>query len=328
MDQEQRTERQPIPDQNPPTVVAEPRARADKRVARALLRIRAPLRVRLFNVLLLTLGAIAGALGFNLFLEPGNVAPGGILGLTLVVNQFLPFQIPNGVLLLVLNVPLLYLGYRTLGGASFMFRTLYVVAVMTISIDLSAPLLPAGGVSDDALLNALYGGAVSGAANALIIRAFGNMGGTAILGRVIQRRTGMPIGQIYLMTDGLIVVLLGLAFGWERALYSLIALFVSGLVTDYGIEGPSIVRTVFIITEHPRDVAAALQAGLRTGVTAWAGEGMYQGSQRTVLFCTVNRAEVRELRRIVHETDPAGFLVVGQGQSASGGTIGRSDAPG
>ena len=308
--------------------VAEPRARADRRVARALQRIRAPLQVRLFNGLLLTLGAVAGALGFNLFLEPGNVAPGGILGLTLVVNRVLPVEIPNGLLLLALNVPLLYLGYRTLGGAGFMFRTLYVVAVMTLSIDLSARFLPARGVSDDALLNALYGGAVSGAANALIIRSFGNMGGTAILGRVIQRRTGMPIGQIYLMTDGLIVLLLGLAFGWERALYSLIALFVSGLVTDYGIEGPSIVRTVFIITEHPRDVAAALQAGLRTGVTAWAGEGMYQGGQKTVLFCTVNRAEVRELRRIFHETDPAGFLVVGQGQSASGGTIGMSDAPG
>ena len=308
--------------------VAESPARAERRAARALRRIRAPLKVRLFNGITLTLGAIGGALGFNLFLEPGNVAPGGILGLTLVANQVLPFELPNGLLMLALNVPLLYLGYKTLGGASFMFRTLYVVAVMTVAIDLSAQFLPGTGVSDDPLLNALYGGAVSGAANALIIRAFGNMGGTSILGRVIQRRTGMPIGQVYLMTDGLIVVLLGLAFGWERALYSMIALFVSGAVTDYGIEGPSIVRTVFVITEHPRDVAAALQAGLRTGVTAWPGEGMYQGGQRTVLFCTVNRAEVRELRRIVHETDPLGFLVVGQGQSATGGTIGRSDAPG
>lgn len=301
---------------------------AERRLARALRRIQAPFSVRFVNTVTLSLGAVLAALGFNLFLEPGNVAPGGITGLTLVANQILPFSVPNGMLMLALNVPLLYLGYRSLGGAGFMFRTLYVVALMTVSIDVTAPLLPADGISDDPLLNALYGGAVVGAANALIIRAFGNMGGTAILARVIQRRTGMPIGQVYLMTDGLIVVMLGLVFGWERALYSMVALFVSGMVTDYGIEGPSIIRTVFIITNHPQDVAAALQAGLHTGVTAWSGEGMYKHGKRTVLFCTVNRAEVRELRRIVRETDPEGFLVIGQGQSASGGTIGRSDAPG
>lgn len=292
------------------------------------LRLTGSFRYETVNSVLLTLGALLAALGFNLFLVPGDVAPGGITGLTLVVTSVLPFAVPLGMLMLVLNVPLLYLGYRTLGGARFLLRTIYVVVVMSVAIDVAPVLLPAGGLSDDALLNALYGGALIGAANAMIIRAYGNMGGTAILSRVVQRRTGVPIGQIYLVVDGFIVMLLGMAFGWERALYSLVALFVSGLVTDYGIEGPSIVRTVFIITERPREVAAALQAGLRTGVTAWRGEGMYRGGERTVLFCTVNRAEVRELRRLVREADQEGFLVIGQGQSASGGTIGSSDAPG
>ena len=203
-----------------------------------------------------------------------------------------------------------------------------VVLVTTVAIDVTAPLLPRNGVSDDPLLNALYGGAVLGAAAALIIRAYGNVGGTSILARVMQRRTGMPLGQIYLLTDGLIVLLVGFAFGWERALYSMVALFVYGVVTDYVMEGPSIVRTVFIVTDRPREMAAALQTQLRTGVTAWRGEGMYHRGERSVLFCTVNRSEVRELTRIVRELDHHGFLVVGQGQRAAGGTIGRSDAPG
>ncbi|MDZ7801206.1 MAG: YitT family protein [Trueperaceae bacterium] len=280
------------------------------------------------NAALLTLGAMLAAVGFNLFLVPGDLAPGGVSGLTLVVKQLVALPVPNGVLMMILNVPLLYLGYRTLGGTTFVVRTVYVVVVMTVSIDVTAPMLPAGGITEDGLLNALYGGGLMGAANAMIIRAFGNMGGTGIVARLIQRFNGVPIGQIYLLSDGAIVVLLGAVFGWEHALYSMVAVFVAGMVTDYGIEGPSIVRTVFIVTDHPNEVAEALQVRLRTGVTSWEGKGMYRGGQRTVLFCTVNRAEVRELGRIVREADHHGFMVIGQGQRASGGTIGQSDAPG
>jgi len=130
------------------------------------------------------------------------------------------------------------------------------------------------------------------------------------------------------MTDGLIVLLMGLVFGWQRALYSLVALFVNGLATDYSIEGPSIVRTAFIVTDRPDPVAAAVQSRLRTGVTAWKGEGMYHRRERTVLFCTVNRTEVRELTRVVRDVDRAGFVVIGQGHKALGGTIGKSDTAG
>ena len=284
--------------------------------------------VQITNAVLLTLGGLLGALAFNLFMIPANVAPGGVTGLTLVVANFLPSAVPEGMLLLLLNIPLLYLGYLRLGGATFVFRTVYVVALMGVGIDVLALYLPPLGITDDPLLNALYGGALLGGATALVIRGYGNIGGTAILARVVQRQTGMPIGQIYLFIDGTIVLLLGVAFGWERALYSLLALFVTGMVTDYGVEGPSVVRTVFIITDRPREVSIALQERLRTGVTRWTGEGMYRGGERSVLFCTVNRADERDLMRVVREVDEAGFIVIGQGQTASGGTIGSSDRVG
>jgi len=278
------------------------------------------------NAVLLTAGALVNALAFDLFLAPGHVAPGGLTGLTLVVTRWLPF--PDGLVLFVLNIPLLLLGAWQLGGAKFFARTVYVIAVTVVAIDGFAPFVPDGGASHDPLLNALYGGAVTGIAAGLVIRARGNIGGTGILSRVLQRRTGVPMGQVYLMTDGAIVLLLGAVFGWEQALYSLVALFVNGMATDYAAEGPSLVRTVFIVTDRPSDVAAALQQRLRSGVTAWRGEGMYRGGERTVLFCTVNRAEVREVTQVVRETDHHGFLVVGQGHKALGGTIGKSDSAG
>ncbi|MEJ2665586.1 MAG: YitT family protein [Deinococcales bacterium] len=278
------------------------------------------------NALLLTVGGLVYALAFDLFLAPSHVAPGGLGGLALVVTHYL--ALPNGMVLFVLNIPLLLLGAWQLGGVRFMARTIYTVVVTVIAIDVLAPHVPASGASNDALLDALYGGAVTGIAGGLVIRAHGNIGGTGILSRVLQRRTGIPMGQVYMLTDGIIVATMGAVFGWERALYSLVALFINGLATDYATEGPSIVRTVFIVTDHPDEVAAALQARLRTGVTAWKGEGMYSHGERTVLFCTVNRTEVREVTRVVRETDHHGFLVVGQGHRALGGTIGKSDDPG
>ncbi|HKI57856.1 MAG TPA: YitT family protein [Trueperaceae bacterium] len=284
------------------------------------------LRAEGVNVLLTTIGALVYAAAFDLFLAPSHVAPGGLGGVALVITHYV--SLPNGMVLFVLNIPLLLLGAWQLGGVGFMGRTIYAVVATVIAIDAFAPLVPAHGASADPLLNALYGGAVTGIAGGLVIRAHGNLGGTGILGRVLQRRTGIPMGQVYMVTDGVIVALMGAVFGWERALYSLVALFISGLATDYAIEGPSIVRTVFIVTDRPEEVAAALQARLRTGVTAWKGEGMYSRGERTVLFCTVNRTEVREVTRVVRETDHHGFLVVGQGHKALGGTIGKSDRAG
>jgi uncharacterized membrane-anchored protein YitT (DUF2179 family) len=278
------------------------------------------------NLVLMTAGAVLYAAAFDLFLVPSNVAPGGIGGLTLVFTHFVP--LPDGVVLFALNIPLLLLGAVQLGGPPFLARTLYVVTVTFIGIDVLAPYLPHAGASPDALLNSLYGGAVTGIAGGLVIRAHGNIGGTGILARVLQRRTGIPMGQVYMLTDGVIVMLMGAVFGWERALYSLVALFINGLATDYVTEGPSIVRTVFIVTDQPENVAAALQMRMHTGVTAWHGEGMYHHRERTVLFCTINRTEVRELTRIVREIDHEGFLVVGQGHRALGGTIGKSDSAG
>lgn len=283
-------------------------------------------RHQALNAVLLTVGALVFALAFNLFLVPADVAPGGLSGLTLVVTKWIPF--PKGIMLLVLNVPLLILGAAQLGGWRFLTGTIYVVVLNTVAIDLTAPFAVPAGAGIDPLLAALFGGVVTGAAAGLVIRAQANIGGTSILGRVIQRRTGLPLGQVYLLTDGVIVLLMGLVFGWQLALYSLVALFVHGLATDYVLEGPSIIRTVFIITNQPASVAAAIDQQLRTGVTAWEGQGMYSRADRTILFCTVNRSEVNELTRVVSEVDPAGFVVISQGHKALGGTIGKSDSAG
>jgi uncharacterized membrane-anchored protein YitT (DUF2179 family) len=272
--------------------------------------------------LLLTAGAVLAAVNLNLFLAPSNIAPGGVSGMAIILNEITGW--PIGLTMLVLNVPLIALGFRHLGRFRFLVSTLYTVLLYNLGVDLIANWFPATVLTDNVLLNALYGGVVGGIATGLVYRGGGTSAGTGVLGRVLQMRTGIPISQIYLVTDGAVVLAASLVFGWEAGLYALISLFVWGLAADFVLEGPSVVRMAFIVTDMPEEVAGAVFRELRLGVTAWPAEGMFTETQHAVLFCTVSRPHEGALRRVVAEADPRAFIVVGHGHQASGGVFGQT----
>ncbi len=271
------------------------------------------------NYIFLTIGATIMIVNFNIFMAPGNIAPGGMGGLTLILNHYT--GIPRGIGMLLMSTPLIALGFWQLGRFRFLVRTLYVTIYYTLGVDLTARFFPPQAIVDDLLLIALYGGVLGGIGYGLVLRGRGMVSGTGIISRILQLRTGIPISQLYMIIDGVIIVALGLTFGWERALYGMIMLFIMGLASDYVLEGPSVVRVVFIITDRPEAVGARLMARLGVGVTRWAGEGMYTQEERTILFCTVTRPDVEVLHGLVEEIDPAAFVVIGQGHQARGGMV-------
>jgi uncharacterized membrane-anchored protein YitT (DUF2179 family) len=277
------------------------------------------LRSALPGWLLLTSGGLAAAFNVNLFLAPSKIAPGGVSGTSIIINDLLGW--PIGLMMLALNVPLLALGFRYLGRFRFLTRTLYVVLLYSIGVDVLARWLPAEGLTDDLMLNALYGGVLGGIGTGLVYRGRGTSGGTGIVGRVLQLRTGIPISQIYMLTDGGVVLVAGLVFGWDMALYALVTLFVWGIVADYVLEGPSVVRTVFVVTDRPREVVQAVFERLGLGVTAWPAQGMFTSAEHTVLFCTVSRPDVHAFQAVVTGVDPGAFVVVGHGHQAIGGVF-------
>jgi uncharacterized membrane-anchored protein YitT (DUF2179 family) len=274
------------------------------------------------NWLLLTAGALALAVNINLFLVPAKIAPGGVSGVAIIVNNFTGW--PIGLTMLVLNIPLIGFGYYYLGRFRFLASSLYAVLIYSLGTDLLAHWLPTVGITDDLLLNALYGGIVGGLGAGLVFRGGGSTAGTGILGRVLQMKTGIPVSQIYLLTDGGIILVAGLAFGWEMALYALITVFVWGLATDFVLEGPSVVRTAFIVTDRPQQVAEKVLQELNLGMTAWPAQGMFTETEHTVLFCTVSRPHERTFRRAVIQADPTAFLVIGHGHQAHGGMFGQA----
>jgi uncharacterized membrane-anchored protein YitT (DUF2179 family) len=273
------------------------------------------LRAMTATVILLTLGALVGAVQVVVFMIPAQVVPGGVSALAIILNELIGS--PVGLMILVFNIPIQVIGYRMLGGWRIVAATVYVVVIYSVSVDLMT-VAGLDAVSDDRLLNAMFGGAVGGIAGGLVYRAGGTYGGTSTLALILQNRLGTPISATLLYTEAALIALAGLVFGWESALYAVIAMVVYGLATDYVLEGPSVIRTVIIITEYPREISDMVIHDLNRTVTAWNARGMYKDEERCVLYVTILRSETNRLRDRVLAIDPGAFMVIGQGHAAYG----------
>lgn len=271
---------------------------------------------RTSQVIFMVSGVLIGVVGIKLFMTPFNIAPTGFTGVAVILNHLI--NTPIGVVFLLLNIPVLAIGYRFLNGWGIIIRTIFVVLLYSLAFDILAPLFSDDGVSDNILLNAIFGGVLSGISLALVLRGKGTFGSTSILALILQRRTGTPLSTTYLYTDLVVVIAAGLIFGWESALYATITLFTSGIVADYVLEGPSVIRVVMIITQHPQVVSDVIMFKLERGVTAFVGKGMYTGEERSLLYVTISRSQVSELRDLVSTADPSAFIVIGQGHAAYG----------
>ncbi len=263
-------------------------------------------------------GALVQAVSLRLFMVPAQLASGGISGISQLINHFTGWSI--GLMVFIGNIPLFVLGWRLLGGRRFAMRTL--VAVLAYSIFTEAvlwlPFFPKDGITNDLVLNSLYGAVVSGIGYGLVYRAQGTSGGSDILARILNRWHGIPMTQSYLMTDTLVILAAGFVFGWQKALYAIIVLYVSGLVVDSTLEGAGTVRMALIITEKCKEVAGRVLDEMERGVTILSGTGAYTGEERSVLYCVVTRSEIQQLKTIVIEVDPLAFMVIGMAHEAMG----------
>lgn len=265
---------------------------------------------------LLLIGAVVQAFAMRLFLVPGQLVSGGISGAAQIVNNFV--RVPIGLMVLVGNIPLFILGWRYLGGSRFAFRTALAVAAFSILTDLLVLFIPAAGVTSDNFLNAIFGGVLLGVGLGLVYRGGGTSGGSDILGRVLNHRLGISISQAYLITDTIVVLAGGFAFSWEKALYGMVVIYVSGLAAEMISEGSAIFRTAIIITEKSDEVAGEILEVLERGVTLLSGKGAYTGNDRPVIYCVITRSEVNQLKQLVKEIDPKAFMVIGVTHEALG----------
>ncbi len=268
------------------------------------------------DYLLILIGAALQALSLRIFLVPARLASGGVSGLAQIINHYTGW--PIGLMVFLGNIPLFILGWRYLGGPRFAFRTAFAVVTFSILVDLPLALLPSQGLTDDLVLNALYGGVLSGIGFGLVYRGRGTSGGSDILARILSNWRGIPVSQSYLYTDAIIMFMAGLSFSWENALYALVMLYISGIAAETISQGSNVVRTAMIVTSHPAEVKEKILNNLGRGVTVIPGRGGYTDEQRTILYCVVTRAEVHHLKALVSEIDGRAFMVIGQAHEALG----------
>ncbi|HHT68475.1 MAG TPA: YitT family protein [Firmicutes bacterium] len=250
-------------------------------------------------------GVIITAIGVSYFLIPAKIAAGGVSGLATVIYHLT--KLPVGVTMLLFNIPLFALSWRIIGpvfGAKTLFGTLALSVFVDLFNQFPVP------VTEDLLLCAIYGGVLSGIGLGIAFRSGGSTGGTDMAAQLVARFFPTSVGQALLIVDGFVILLAGIAFGLELAMYALIAVFITTKTVDLVQEGQSYAKACLVISDDPETIGRRIMERLERGVTMLDGRGMYTGYDRQVLLAIVSRMEITTLKAIVAETDKKAFVII------------------
>ena len=270
--------------------------------------------MNLRDMALLVAGSLLFAIGLDSFMVPSGLAAGGITGLATVTHAV--FGLPVGLQTIAANVVLLALVARG-GNRRYLLRTIGGLVVSSVLTDVLAPWLPTP-AGDDILLAAIMGGAISGAGLGLVFRSGGNTGGVDIIAQAISRRTGFGVGTITIVLDMIVIAISIPVFSLKNALYAVVCMFVSGVVTDAVVDGPRTVRAAYIVSNEHEAIAREILGELNRGCTEFSARGMWTGESRPVLMCVLGRAEVSHLKAIVSHIDPTAIVIISEVYEAFG----------
>jgi uncharacterized membrane-anchored protein YitT (DUF2179 family) len=260
----------------------------------------------------LLLGAFLVALSFNWFLNDFDIASGGVSGISVIFEDL--FGIRPAFTQWFLNVVFFVLGYVLL-GRQFAAKTLVGTFVLPLFVFLTED-WPT--ITDEPLLAAVFGGLGVGLGLGLVFRARASTGGTDLLAQIVHRFTGISLGAAVLLLDGLIVFCAGVVYGPERALYALIALFVTGKTIDLVQLGLGMAKMAFIISENQDKMKQAILRDLDRGVTLLPAYGGYTDRARPILLCVVEQTELARLKELVSSVDERAFVIVANASEVLG----------
>lgn len=272
-----------------------------------------PLSQILKRVILIFLGACLVAVGLEIFLVPNRIIDGGIVGISIMLSHLSGIRL--GLFLFFLNLPFFFWGYKQI-GKTFALSTLYGVSIMSIGTYL---LHPVPGLTDDPLLASVFGGMILGIGVGMVIRYGGSLDGTEILSILFNSRLPFSVGETVMFMNLFILGSAGFIFGWEQAMYSLIAYFIAYKMIDMTLVGFDETKSAWIISDKQEEIGDALLHRLGRGVTYLKGEGAYTGDDKKVIFCVISRLEEAKLKTIIEDIDSDAFLAIADIHDVKGG---------
>lgn len=260
-------------------------------------------------IILILAGTFIMAAGYVYFISPYKLAPGGVYGIAIVLHHM--FGFPIGLSALAMDIPLTIIGIKVL-GPRFGWKTVLGFVSMAGFVDLlsyfqgDVPL-----VEGDALLSAIFGGVLIGVGLGLVFKSKATSGGSDIIAMMINKYTRIPLGQLMIIVDSIIVLVGLIAFkDWKIPLYSWIVIYITGKVVDLILQGANYDKALFIISDKYDEIREKLLTDMSRGGTLLNGKGMYSEENKQIIFTIVNRREVEILKEFVYEADPDAFISV------------------
>jgi uncharacterized membrane-anchored protein YitT (DUF2179 family) len=273
-----------------------------------------------FVYFFIALGAFLAAFSIQVFLLPNSLIDGGTVGLSMICGNLTdPKYIP--LFLLLINLPFVYLAYRTI-GKTFVVHMIYSVVVFALAMVLIHEFLP-WHFTGEYLEVVVIGGAILGIGIGLIIRNGGSTDGTEILGIIINQRMGFTVGQVVLVSNIFVFGTAGLVFrDWHPPLLSLIMYLVVIKVMDAVIVGLDETKSVIIISPKSKIIADAIIHELGLGLTVMYGRGGFSGTEREILYVIAERLQLADLKELVFREDPGAFIAIENLHEVSSGQQG------
>ncbi|EJL42175.1 membrane protein [Brevibacillus agri] len=253
---------------------------------------------------MLLLGSLVLATSFNLFLNPNQIASGGVSGLSTILHNLFGFS--PAIVQWACNIPLFLLGLKLL-DRQYSMKAAVGSVVLPLCVMLTSHLQP---LTTNPLLASIYGGIGVGLGIGIVFRGRGSTGGFAIASQILHKFTGISLGACVAVFDGLVILFAGIVFDPEKALYALIALFVTSKTIDIVQMGWNTSKVAYIISNETDTLRETILYDLDRGVTLLDGSGGYTGDARKVLMAVVSQSEVSKLKIMVRSVDPDAFIIL------------------
>ncbi len=261
------------------------------------------------DYVIITIGVFMVAAALYFFLMPNNIAAGGVNGLAMVFNHYLP-TLPVGVFMFIMNIILFVVAFLFI-GSSFGARTIYSSFMLSGSIWALEKLYPMQKpFTNDVLLELFFGIIIQGAGMGIIFNENASTGGTDIVAKILNKFTHINIGKGVLLSDVFVTLLAGATFGFQQGLYSLFSVTINGFVIDKMIEGLNICKQVQIISSKNKKIEAFILKEVGRGATVYYARGAYTKEEIEVLTTIVDTKEFIKIRNYIKKIDPQAFVNV------------------
>lgn len=271
----------------------------------------------------ITFAACIYAVGISMFLDPNNLAPGGLTGAAVILTRIIPITL--GTLIVIMNIPIMILGAWKF-GARFTLSTLYTLVVSSAFMEVFERMGYV--ITHDKILAALVGGTLMGAGMGLCLRMETTTGGIDIIIKVLrQKYRQVKSGEMYLIIDGLILAAAALYFkDIEVSMYAGVAIVVSTYILDKVLYGSDEAKLVYIVSNKRKIIATRMMVELNMGVTLVEGKGAYNMENTEVIMCVMHKQNLTKVRNLVSEVDPEAFMIVSSATEVFGeGFKGHTD---